>query len=719
MKIRLNVDVADLTSATVTVTAEGTATVGDVAAALLAGATRRPSDPTRPLTLRVVTDDQQELATLSARSLLAETSLCSGQRVEVIDAADDGTGHGPQTAAWLRVISGPLAGQSFPLRSGPYLIGRDQSCDIMLDDHQVSRRHARLTVGARIEITDLNSSNGVIVGDSLVDHAVVGPRDVVIVGDSGLVVEPTGDQTSGPSAAVGLDFNRSPVVRPPYEGRQFQAPQPPAPTTPGKFPLVAMIAPLLMGVVMFLFTRNPMSVIFIALSPVIAVGTWLDRKMTDRKASAQTKQQFVDEITALGRELSQALDEEHLARCAETPTVGALVEAAYGLTPDLWSRRIVDDDFLTLNLGYGTAPSRQTLELPSRGQAPAELWAAVSKLQRDTADIDDVPITVGLRDCGNLGLSGERSWLDPVARGLIAQLACLHSPAELVLGVIASTQSSSRWQWLMWLPHVGSTHSPLPGAHLANSPGAVSALVSSVEELAADRQAAGHNQEIHRPAVVLMVEDDAPVERGRLVALAANGPAVGVHLLWLAERQDRLPAACRAYLARDDKTNRVAAGFVDQEQTSAITRVDPLPAAAADGLARQLSPVTDAGAPVLDQSDLPRAVSYLALAGHGLADGPEATVDRWREGGSLRGGPPPRGVPTLRALVGQGPQGEFVLDLRAQGPHALVGGTTGAGKSEFLQSWILGLAAAHSPYRATFLFVDYKGGAAFADCVRL
>jgi S-DNA-T family DNA segregation ATPase FtsK/SpoIIIE len=59
------------------------------------------------------------------------------------------------------------------------------------------------------------------------------------------------------------------------------------------------------------------------------------------------------------------------------------------------------------------------------------------------------------------------------------------------------------------------------------------------------------------------------------------------------------------------------------------------------------------------------------------------------------------------------------LDLRMHGPHALVGGTTGSGKSEFLQSWVLGMATAHSPSRVTFLLVDYKGGSAFADCVRL
>ena len=65
------------------------------------------------------------------------------------------------------------------------------------------------------------------------------------------------------------------------------------------------------------------------------------------------------------------------------------------------------------------------------------------------------------------------------------------------------------------------------------------------------------------------------------------------------------------------------------------------------------------------------------------------------------------------------PTEPFALDLRAHGPHALVGGTTGSGKSEFLQSWIMGLATEYSPDRVTFLLVDYKGGAAFAECVGL
>ena len=109
------------------------------------------------------------------------------------------------------------------------------------------------------------------------------------------------------------------------------------------------------------------------------------------------------------------------------------------------------------------------------------------------------------------------------------------------------------------------------------------------------------------------------------------------------------------------------------------------------------------------------------LAGEELLDSAESVSGKWRENHSLtvRDGSPPvrRKVEgNLRALVGHDGLAPLYLDLRRQGPHALVGGTTGAGKSEFLQSWVLGMAAGHSPDRLTFLLVDYKGGAAFADC---
>lgn len=71
------------------------------------------------------------------------------------------------------------------------------------------------------------------------------------------------------------------------------------------------------------------------------------------------------------------------------------------------------------------------------------------------------------------------------------------------------------------------------------------------------------------------------------------------------------------------------------------------------------------------------------------------------------------------APIGMGPDGVVALDLIRQGPHALVAGTTGSGKSVLLQSWCLALAAAQPPERLRFVFLDFKGGSAFRPLERL
>jgi DNA segregation ATPase FtsK/SpoIIIE, S-DNA-T family len=73
----------------------------------------------------------------------------------------------------------------------------------------------------------------------------------------------------------------------------------------------------------------------------------------------------------------------------------------------------------------------------------------------------------------------------------------------------------------------------------------------------------------------------------------------------------------------------------------------------------------------------------------------------------------------LACAVGQAADGPLVLDLLAEGPHAVVGGTTGSGKSELLIAWLLAMAASRSPAELTFLLFDFKGGSSFGDLPRL
>ncbi|MDR0436284.1 MAG: FHA domain-containing protein [Propionibacteriaceae bacterium] len=725
MKLKLSLVSPEQQVTPIAVTAESTATIGEVGAAIQAGLVGHATDSLWTLSVSDATVAAPTI--LPWRAALAESGLRSGQNVQLYPLFRDPSGQVADVSstttspATLRVVVGPDAGKSFELRFGPNTIGRDPECDIQFSDPMVSRRHARISVGDAIEIWDTNSANGVVLDGHVVPNATLGRQDTVMIGDNQIRVERHIQATAGASVSNGaIEFNRSPKVRVKYTGRKLAAPKPPAPPKNNKFPLVAMVAPLIMGGVMFAVTRNMMSIIFVALSPLIALGTWFDKVVTDRRALKALAETYSTELDALKTDLDEAMTAEVATRRAELPPLDMLLSAASDLQPDLWQRRPADPDFLDIRLGLGQAPSRNVVELPARDESRSTEWRELSELAQGAAVVSGVPVAAKLRECGNLGIAGTAQWLHPVARGIITQLACLHSPAELVLAAIASTQSSKTWEWLMWLPHVGSAHSPIGGSHLAAGP-AVPMLVSALEEVMVSRLGQRDRKALHIPALVLLVEDDAPIERGRLVALAERGPEVGVHLIWVAGSEQRLPSQCRTYLTHDQASGAVTAGFPDEGIVLRVDEVEGIPEDTALSLAKRLAPVLDAGAPVIDQSDIPRAVSYLALAEPNLALDPTVTLNRWREDGSLPGadGRYPKVSPTLRGLVGQGAHGGFLLDLRTQGPHALVGGTTGAGKSEFLQSWILGMAAAHSPSRVTFLLVDYKGGAAFADCVKL
>jgi S-DNA-T family DNA segregation ATPase FtsK/SpoIIIE len=300
----------------------------------------------------------------------------------------------------------------------------------------------------------------------------------------------------------------------------------------------------------------------------------------------------------------------------------------------------------------------------------------------------------------------------------------LHSPAEVIVAAFASTSTARDWDWLKWLPHTASAHSPIASRHTASSGPACAGLLNELEDLASSGGPGSEDRDARtRPHIVVLVENDAPVDRSRLVQLAEAGWKRGIVVVWLAPTTALLPAACRTFLeVTGDGTGGV--GFVGAATAFGPVTVESADAPETTRTARLLAPMVDSGAPVEDDSDLPRAVSLLSLAGTELASSDHAVIERWMENRSVLTGPyapqhPIRKPGNLRAIVGQSATGTFSVDLRADGPHALVGGTTGAGKSELLQAWILGMAAAHSPQRVTFLLVDYKGGSAFRDCVQL
>ncbi|HQH06261.1 MAG: FHA domain-containing protein [Actinomycetales bacterium] len=725
------------TSHDILVTADATVTAGDLAGVLsgvaIGAATTAPHQPTLR-TLRVIDTSGRSGQPLPEGVTLVDSGLRSGSLVELAQPREGSRDTGA-AAAVLRILDGPDAGTEVGLPAGESRIGRSSDCFVRLNDPMVSKHHARVLVSDRVEVIDDNSSNGVIVGGTRIARIQLGPGDVMLIGGTNVAV--TQIAASAAAASTDVAFVRSPrVLARPVES-SVELPDAPSAPDPLSFPWLALVAPLAMGAVMMttMSGSRATSLLFVALSPLLMMGTYLAQRTQSKRKHRASVANFTAELAQFESELSARHQQDRESLLALHPSVAQCVGAVASLNDVLWSRRPEHPEFLHVRLGLGDIPSVTSARRRRAGGIPEYANQALA-MERRFGTLTAAPVVADLRSVGGLGLCGDRRALDGVVQAVVIQIASLHSPSEVVLTCVTSHIGKGRWAWLKWLPHSTSPHSPLGDLHLSADPASGKNLLDHLEEVVTTRLEGSGIRPVTRgplegeersdppilPSVVCIV-DDAVVDRARLTRIAELGPDVGVHVLWVCDTKSELPGACRTFVDVGDGT-RATVGMVRRGIQLAPLHCEAVEPTTASIIARTLAPLVDAGAPVDDVTDLPRSVPVVTLLGVDAVDDPDVIVNRWRENRSLvirdGLGPRPLDRPSdLRAIVGHAGSEPFGLDLRKHGPHALVGGTTGAGKSEFLQAWVLGLAHAYSPDRVTFLFVDYKGGAAFAECVKL
>ena len=262
-------------SADIVITTEAGATVGEVAEAL---ARAEGAAPLAGLTLQVEAPGGVT-RTLLRHVSVADAGLRAGSTVAVVPSQDrhGGSGVDPRLSfARLTVVAGPDAGVRLHLAQGVTTVGRAEGNDVRLADPRVSKVHARVLVGESVEIVDAGSSNGVVVGGGRVERALVGDLDYVLLGESLLRIERLRRPEGAVTDEATVRFNRSPRTTPTVGGRTVEAPRAPEAGQRAPFPVVAVAAPVLMGVALLGLTRSALSMVFVALSPLLMVGTWLD-----------------------------------------------------------------------------------------------------------------------------------------------------------------------------------------------------------------------------------------------------------------------------------------------------------------------------------------------------------------------------------------------------------------------------------------------------------
>lgn len=648
---------------------------------------------------------------LDPGTTIADSDLMSGDEVVLGAVARGGAGSAngalPLRAVTLDVLAGPDSGRSLLLQPGDYTLGRGSDADIALDDPSVSRHHATITIDTDWSVAvdpAPKTVNGVTVNDELIDgsRALIAD-DVIGLGGTRIAFREFVRSEREHHDRLGqIDFHRTPY-RPPTItpiGKQEFGPVPQRPE-PRRFQILATIAPLAGGLLMYAFSRQVQFLALMALSPIIAIATWFDDRRAGRRTFADELAEFRRELTAEQQRLDALRHRERIDRLRSAPDLADLARRAELRTLDLWPRGRAAPDFLRLRLGLGSAIVHYEITVAQGGSADLRKQAeeAFAGLDR----MDNVPVTADLAERPVLGVHGARDLVNGVASALAVQAASLHSPEDLTIA--AAIAHDRPLDWLKWLPHLRSVASPLPGSHLVTNAADADSLVARLTEVAAFRTAdRDRHRDVDRrwPRILVFVDGDLRLEPAGVSRLLDLAGDAGISVVWLAESAADVPRQAESVLAVSRGTGAAMRGWLwstDPKVLDQDLEVEHLRPALADDVARALAPVRDASTASLATS-IPRTVPLLDMLGTGSPT-PEWVAEQWLGDHGYQ----------LRFPIGVGADGVIEIDLVENGPHTLIGGTSGAGKSELLQSMVAALAARHPPTRLNFLFVDYKGGA--------
>ncbi len=503
------------------------------------------------------------------------------------------------------------------------------------------------------------------------DAADLSVGEVLTVGSRRLSIAATAPRRS----RHGL-FNRPPRLLPAALAPEIGAPPPAiAPSAPMRFAWGALVVPLVLGLVMAVLV-HPRMALFAVFSPVMLLANWFEDRRRIRRDRRENTTARAEALTDFVRALDRLYAEERHRLLASAPPIAELVDRAVSARPQLWERRPAHPDFMEVAVGAGCLPWTVAVD----GALDIDSQRALG----DRSELHNVPVTLAF-DAGVIaGAAGHRSAVLGLVRQVVIRAAIDHGPADLALSVF--TEDPVAWDWVKWLPH-----------SVADASGRRRIAIgrSEVDSVLTEVDRCSHRRHL----VVVDVGDLSARPHASLRGLLEHAEELGVAALVMAQRPIDLPSLSVGVISLAASQSQL------RKPDGSVVGITPwlLSTGMARRTARALARVDDPEL-VLPGEGLPEVVYLPALLS--MSDG---VTQRIRENWA-------QDSPRFDSPFGSTADGPLLIDLIADGPHGLIAGTTGAGKSELLRSIVAGLASRVHPRFLNLLLIDYKGGSAFDAC---
>ncbi len=532
------------------------------------------------------------------------------------------------------------------------------------------------------------------------------------------------------------------IPREPFKlpDEKLQLPAPPQ--APGQPPqinlLMVLLPPILMMGSMFLgrfitqlisddpsATLNPLIMLPMVMMglgfPLANLFSTLSQKKKYKKVMAQREINYkknladvekgIEKTVALQREIM----EQEFPNAQKTQRIGL----GRGQSPRLWWRRPGDPDFLMLRVGTGDSTPSFEIELPNLNLENEPLAKLPIELKEKFRTVPHIPTLVDLKRVGSLVInSPDRVLTLRLARRVMVDLCVHHSPNDLSLFLVSDQiKAAETWEWMRWFPHTGSFDGDSSGRNMMMDTDRINAFLDNLKQIMTDRSAANRNQSepniaAMMPAIVVIMDDKGTIRQHPDVGrLAGEGYLYGIYVIFISSAGVPRTTRSRIEITSYEKMaylETIDAFGTGQRKTS---RPELMTESQSVAVARALASLEVAGNTRTES--LPSVVRISdILPGDifSVQDVISTWNENWKDSNQV--------VFPVGQWVDRTGLTTYEIDFRPENLgglgtyHAMMIGSTGSGKSIFLQSLVLAAAYKYSPKVLNFMFMDFKAGAA-------
>lgn len=501
------------------------------------------------------------------------------------------------------------------------------------------------------------------------------------------------------------ELSRQPRFLPEMPSGEIEIPNPPGYQEKPEIAWFTLMAPPAVMLVISIFivlsfqSRFMMlSIAATAMTIVIALTGVATQIRKYKKKKKERENKYLQFIADTRSELALAKEQQINAMNEMSPEPSVCIQRIMQMDNRLWERTPAHKDFLALRIGIGSADlalrinyTKQAIVLESD-----PLIMEPQRVALEFGKVQNVPVSLNLISAGICGFAGEEDKINELVRLMLLQLITHHGYDDVRVVVLASEEGLDKWNWLNFLPHMWdesfSVRFLLCGKPMAHQ------ILSELYALLKNREMKEESMGVS-PHYIFIVEDATLLENEPINKYLFNKyTKIGVSTIFLAKNQAYLPMNCTQVVTMHGKSAVIADKETGEKSSFLPDRIDLNSLQLA---ARKMSPLRIKNSSA--NFSLPTSLTLLDML-HVKTTTEVDVRARWEKNKPFKGMSVPIGAKAGGSL--------FQLDMHetGHGPHGLVAGTTGSGKSELLQSIIISLAINYHPHDVVFVLIDYKGG---------